>query len=139
MLRDAPRPSNVAYKDLTTEESATYIPRDILEPGAIHSIKTTTVYQDWVEAIDHPYIGSLTYVATKDKEIHMVDDNGVKHQYTMDNFRPMIPYLCNGRISGTFHYKAQGSSRQAKYVLVLATGKQANELEVCDSSSSDED
>jgi hypothetical protein len=132
-IRDTLLPTNVAYRDLSYDERELYIPKNL----TTLQINYTTVYQDWVLATDNLHRGTLTYLPTRDKDIHMVDETGNKYRYGVDQFRQLIPHLYNGVISGTFRYVGRGN-RNIKYVLVPYE-IDGNDLVLCDSSDSESD
>lgn len=136
IIRDTLMPKNVAYRDLSLEERELYIPKELTTGGALQ-IHYVTVYRDWVLATDNLYRGTLTYVPTRDKDIHMIDENRNKYRYGIDHFRQMIPHLYNGVINGTFRYVGRGN-RNIKYVLVPHEIG-GNDLMLCDSSDSESD
>jgi len=131
IIRESPTPTNIAYRDLSYDERELYIPKN-LTTLQINS----AVVQDWVLATDNLHRGTLTYVPTRDKDIHMIDENGNKYRYGVDQFRQLIPHLYNGVINGTFRYIGRGN-RNIKYVLIPYE-IDGNELVLCDSSDSDD-
>lgn len=137
-VRDTELPSSVCWQDLSVLEKTEYIP-NIVAYGETYTINYTRKYV-WVKALDYIYNGTLTYVETKDKDIHMISDTGIKFRYGLDNFRELIPYMYNGTVSGSFKFVGRGS-RQIKYVLVpyLIEKDGGGDLIICDSDSSDDD
>lgn len=133
IIRASPTPTNIAYRDLSYNERELYVPKNL----TTLQINYSTVFKDWVLATDNLYRGTLTYVPTQDKDIHMIDDNGTKYRYGVDQFRQLIPHLYNGVINGTFRYIGRGS-RNIKYVLIPYE-IDGNELVLCDSSDADSD
>lgn len=134
VIRDTEHPQGISYRDLTYMERHIYIPKSVLTGKTqIH----TGVPCDWVYADEHLYRGTLTYVPTTDKEFHMIDGDGRKYQYGIDQIRDMIPHMNRGVISGTFKYAPRGM-RNIKYVLVPCAVTY-NDLEICNSSDSESD
>ena len=131
-IRDTIHPHNMSYNDLGAQERENYIPMEVAN-GTISQISVSQSY-DWVPIEDHIYHGTLRYVATNDKDFHMVDDCGNRYRYGIDQFRHFIPLLANGALNGSFEYTVRGGSRTVKYVLV-PTQTDKSDLILCDSDS----
>jgi hypothetical protein len=135
-IRDSLKPQNMAYNDLSQQERETYIPMEVVK-GQATQISIYTKYTDWVPADDHMYHGTLSYVSTFDKELHMMDVHGNEYRYGVDQFRYFIPMLVQGKVSGSFKYTVRSGNRTIKYVLVPVQTSDCLDLELCDSDSDD--
>ena len=130
------------YLDLSKSEYEQYIPEDVFTGRqdmmcAINSSTMTT----WIDFKLCLYQGTLTYIETKDKFIHMITDNGCDYLYNIELFRTMIPLLVKGVISGTFRFAPKKDRNIISYVLIpynTSTDKKTKDLFLCDSDSSDD-
>ena len=136
-LRSTKIPQNISYRDLTYEERERYLPL-VIANRKESTLNYTTIINEWVLATEYVYKGTLTYVATRDKEMHFIDEQQRKYKYNIDNFRQLVPFLFKGTLSGSFRYSPRGN-RQVKYILVphlMGSDDDDGDIIVCDSDSS---
>ena len=130
-IRDSLAPTG-CYQDLTYDEKRDYVPYNVEDKPTINW-RTNTV---WELATQHSYKGSLTYVPTRDKDLHFIDDNGQKHRYNLELARELVPFIVRGKVTGVFTYRPRGS-RNISYVLVPQSVSADEGLQLCDSDDSD--
>jgi hypothetical protein len=136
-IRATKNPSNIEYRFLSASEKEQYIPLSVAN-GNTSVMSTNENVSEWVLSTDYIYKGILSYVATCNKEVHLVDEKHRKYIYNIEHFRPMIPHMVKGVISGTFKYVPRGNHRNIKYVLVphQIDDTSSSDIVICNSDSS---
>lgn len=126
---------DISYTQLTLTEREKYI------PSCLTNILTSTFSAhtkcDWVEKSKNQIHMTLKYIPTRDKEIHMINEKtGVKYRFTLEAFRPFIPFFNNGIYTGVFELNLYGS----RNMRVLPTPiSHISDYEICIDESSDEE
>ena len=127
----------LSYSQLDYSEKETYIPLCVTQ--GVTQINYMAAQHKWVKAADHLYKGTLTYVPTRDKEFHFINEDGIKYKFNTDSIRSLLPHMVKGVVNGRFKYVARGS-RTVKYGMELHHDATiSGEFIICDSDSSDED
>lgn len=114
-ISDSRGPLAVAYEGLPSGMTEYFVP-----VGTKNGPVSTRTYEihDWCPYEETLYRGTLTFVTNRSKQITLMTDTRVYHNYSVDAFKLMVPYLSNGTITGTFRYTPVVASTQLNYVLL---------------------
>ena len=129
--------NNICYNDLNSIERDTLIPTNLVS----HKNISRKALFNWELACNSQFTSTLIYTETHDKDFIFIDENnGYKYKYNIDNMRLLIPYIINGKITGTFVYKTNSITSVIRYVPTLYVGTNYNtnlESMICESDDSD--